>query len=95
MHRNNKWCIHMNIINPATSVYIDKKGRVSVSKTFPPLDSVTRPTVDTSTAAYYLNRRAQTLRGWACHEDGPIRPIRIFGRLAWSVAEIRRLLRVA
>ena len=28
---------------------------------FPPLESVTRPTVDTAAAAYYLNRRPQTL----------------------------------
>jgi len=61
---------------------------------FPPLESVTRPTVDTATAAYYLNRKQQTLRGWACHEDGPLRPHRINGRLAWPVSELRRLLGV-
>ena len=63
--------------------------------TFPPLESVTRPTVDTASAAFYLNRKPQTLRGHACYEDGPIRPIRINGRLAWSVAELRRVLGVA
>lgn len=62
---------------------------------FPPLESVTRPAVDTAAAAYYLNRQQQTLRGWACHEDGPIRPLRINGRLAWPVAEMRRVLGVA
>ena len=31
---------------------------------FPPLESVTRPTVETAAAAYYLNRRPQTLRGY-------------------------------
>jgi hypothetical protein len=61
----------------------------------PALDLVTRPTVDTIAAAYYLNRRPQTLRGWACHENGPLRPLRIHGRLAWSVAEIRVLLGAA
>jgi len=59
---------------------------------FPTLESVTRPAVDTASAAHYLNRRPQTLRGWACHEDGPLRPIRINGRLAWPVAELRRVL---
>lgn len=59
---------------------------------FPPLETVNRPAVDTAAAAYYLTRRPQTLRGWACHEDGPLRPIRINGRLAWPVAEIRNLL---
>jgi hypothetical protein len=61
---------------------------------FPPLEAVTRPTVDTAAAAYYLNRREQTLRGWACYEDGPIRPLRINGRLAWPVAELRCVLGV-
>ncbi len=59
---------------------------------YPPLESVTRPAVDTATAAHYLNRRPQTLRGWACLENGPLRPIRINGRLSWPVAELRRVL---
>ena len=62
---------------------------------FPLLESVTRPTVDTAAAAYYLNRRPQTLRAWACLENGPLRPHRVMGRLAWSVAEIRTVLGVA
>ena len=57
-----------------------------------PLEMVDRPTVDTAAGAHYLNRRPQTLRCWACREDGPLRPIRINGRLAWPVAELRRLL---
>jgi hypothetical protein len=62
---------------------------------FRPLDSETRETVETDAAAYHLNRRPQTLRGWACLETGPIRPLRINGRLAWRVADLRRLLGVA
>lgn len=62
---------------------------------FPPLESVTRPTVETASAAHYLNRRPQTLRGWACLENGPLRPVRIHGRLAWPVSELRRVLGVA
>ena len=58
---------------------------------FPRLEQVTQPNVQTEQAAHYLNRRPQTLRGWACFEDGPLRPLRINGRLAWSVAEIRRI----
>jgi hypothetical protein len=61
---------------------------------FTPLAHETRPAVDTAAAAYYLSRRPQTLRGWACLENGPLRPIRIMGRLAWPVADIRRLLGV-
>lgn len=62
---------------------------------FPPLDLEHRPAVDTAAAAHYLGRRPQTLRAWACHEDGPLRPLRVNGRLAWPTAEIRRLLGVA
>ena len=63
-------------------------------QTLPTLDSITRPTVDTAAAAYYLNRRPQTLRGWACLENGPLRPLRMNGRLAWPVADIRRAMGV-
>nr|WP_297395037.1 hypothetical protein [Hydrogenophaga sp.] len=63
-------------------------------KEFQPLEQVTLPTVPTEQAAYYLHRRAQTLRGWACHEDGPLRPLRINRRLAWKVIDLRRLLGV-
>ena len=62
---------------------------------FPPLELENRPTGDTAAAAHFLNRKPQTLRGWACMENGPLRPIRINGRLAWNVAELRRVLGVA
>ena len=52
------------------------------------------PTVPTEQAAHYLNRRPQTLRGWACAETFPdgLRPVRINGRLGWPVAGIRAAL---
>ena len=59
------------------------------------LDRETRTAVDTATAAHHLMRQPQTLRGWACKEDGPLRPVRVHGRLAWSVAELRRVLGLA
>lgn len=46
----------------------------------------------TAEAAAAINRRPQTLRKWACLENGPIRPIRINGRLAWRVADLQALL---
>lgn len=61
---------------------------------FQPLEQITRPAVDTAAAAHYLNRRPQTLREWACREHGPVRPIRVNGRLAWPVADLRRVLGV-
>ena len=79
----------------ATNFSADTRRAVTEPQQFPPLEQVTRPTVPTEQAAYYLNRRPQTCRAWACLENGPIRPIRINGRLAWNVAELRRVLGVA
>jgi hypothetical protein len=62
---------------------------------FPSLESETRAAVPTDCAAFHLGRRPQTLRAWACKEHGPLRPVRIHGRLAWPVAELRRVLGVA
>jgi hypothetical protein len=56
-----------------------------------PLDQEARANLPTSEAAFHLNRAEQTLRLWACDESGPIRPRRINGRLAWPVAELRKL----
>jgi hypothetical protein len=63
-------------------------------RSFPSLASETRATVPTSVAAFHLNRKDQTLRCWAAYQNGPIQPLRIYGRLAWPVAEIRRLVGV-
>jgi hypothetical protein len=46
----------------------------------------------TNEAAVAINRAPQTLRKWACLENGPLRPIRINGRLAWRVADLQALL---
>ncbi|MGU7816424.1 MULTISPECIES: helix-turn-helix domain-containing protein [Burkholderia] len=46
----------------------------------------------TDEAAAALNRKPQTLRKWACLENGPLRPVRINGRLAWRVSDIQALL---
>lgn len=61
---------------------------------FPSLVSETRAAVPTDCAAFHLGRRPQTLRAWACKEDGPLRPVRVHGRLAWPVADLRRLVGV-
>lgn len=59
------------------------------------LDRETRAALNTQEAAFHLNRRPQTLRLWACLENGPVRAIRVNGRLAWPVAQIRKVLGVA
>ncbi len=59
-----------------------------------PLERETRAYLPTHEAAYHLNRAQQTLRLWAMRENGPVRPIRVNGRLAWPVSELRRILQV-
>jgi hypothetical protein len=56
------------------------------------LENEVREVLPTAEASRHLMREAQTLRGWACRENGPIRPVRINGRLGWPTAEIRRLV---
>lgn len=60
-----------------------------------PLNSENRAALTTKETAAHLGRKPQTLRVWAMREDGPIRPVRVHGRLLWPVSEIRKLLGVA
>lgn len=64
----------------------------TVAQQFQPLNQETRSHVETACAAFHLMRKPQTMRAYACLENGPIRPTRVNGRLAWSVADIKRLL---
>ena len=61
---------------------------------FTPLELETRPTVSTKAAAHYLHLACQTMRIYACKENGPLRPLRINGRLHWETKKIRELLGV-
>ncbi len=61
---------------------------------FVALSSERRTHVNTACAAFHLGRKPQTLRVWASYETGPLRPVRVNGRLAWPVADIRRVLRM-
>jgi hypothetical protein len=58
----------------------------------PRLSEETRSHLTTAEAAFHLNRAEQTLRLWACLDNGPLRPVRIHNRLAWAVADIRKVL---
>lgn len=66
------------------------------AKTFQPVPLAleTRTALPTNEAAYHLNRAQQTMRLWAMREDGPLRPLRVNGRLAWRVSDLRRVLGV-
>lgn len=71
----------------------ERPTNTAKSSTIPPaieLEELSH--VDTATAARWLNRKPQTLRSYACLEDGPLRPLRVAGRLAWAVDDIRRIL---
>jgi hypothetical protein len=46
----------------------------------------------TGEMAKVLNRRPQTLRRWATYENGPMRPLRINGRLMWLLEDAQRVL---
>ena len=66
--------------------------RLGMGGRYVPLAYESRTHVDTACAAYHFSRQPQTMQSWACKENGPIRPTRINGRLAWKVDEIRRIL---
>ena len=51
-----------------------------------------RDALTTNEAAQAINRKPQTLRKWASTEEGPITPLRLNGRLAWRVSDLRALL---
>ena len=62
---------------------------------FIPLHLEPRTHVNTKVMCAHVGVKEQTARAWACLENGPLRPIRINGaRLAWPVAEIKRVLGV-
>ena len=65
-----------------------------VSKNLPELAAVAhgRDVLPTNEAAPTINRAPQTMRKWACLDNGPIRPVRINGRLAWRVSDLAGLL---
>lgn len=60
-----------------------------------PLAQEARTALPTPEAAGHLSRAQNTLRIWAMRENGPIRPLRINGRLAWPVADLKRVLGMA
>lgn len=71
--------------------FLNLGAKMKKTVNFVSLDKETRTYLCTAEAAHHLNRSPQTLRLWACTETGPIQPMRIYGRLAWAVADIRRL----
>jgi hypothetical protein len=60
-----------------------------------PLAQEARAALPTSEAAFHLNREPQTLRIWSMRNDGPVKCLRVGGRLQWPVAEIKRVMGLA
>jgi hypothetical protein len=80
----------------ATTQHSSEASPGATAAQFPPLGQVTKPNLTTEELAFYADRQQQTLRGWACRTgSGPLTPLRINGRLAWPVADVRRLLGVS
>ncbi|WP_426116287.1 DNA-binding protein [Massilia sp. PWRC2] len=50
-------------------------------------------TLTTAAAAAAFNRKPHTLNRWAWTNTGPVKPVRINGRLAWPAAAIADVLR--
>ena len=81
-------------VNAAPKVTKKPKKDTGCPVDFIALNLETRTHVSTKVMCHHLGRKEQTARGWACHEDGPLRPTRVCGRLAWAVADIKRILGV-
>lgn len=72
------------------------KSKCKTKQDFPPLAMENRPAVSTRQAAHYMDRAPRTLRGWATEgAASPIQPLRVNKRLAWPIAEIKRVLCVS
>jgi hypothetical protein len=59
----------------------------------PPRATPVRPTLTTKEAARLLNRAPQTLRVWAMYQNGPVRPLRVNGRLLWATEDVMKLIK--
>lgn len=81
----------MALVTTSSSINGQTQAGFAIHASFIPLNLETRAGVETACAAFHLNRASQTLRVWACRQNGPIRPRRINGRLMWPVEDLRKL----
>ena len=59
---------------------------------YPPISKVTAPTVGADQAAFYLNRKPETLRKYAKMERPPIVPLKYGRQYLFRVADIKSLI---
>lgn len=64
-----------------------------IDKKLPPLELQTKPLLTTEEAAYYMNRKVQTLRIWACKKSGAANTHTYgWGPLGWKTSDVRKLV---
>jgi len=56
------------------------------------LKTETRVAIPNREAAAALTLKPQTMRSWSSSGTGPIRPVRVGGRIYWRVNDLLRLL---
>lgn len=81
------------VMTTENSLSLRHENHTPTFNQFPPLAHVTQTHVPTEQAAYYFNRKPQTLRIWAM-TGKVIAPLRVNGRLAWPIDAIKRALEV-
>ncbi len=86
--------VQQEVLDTGSAQEARESERVRKERNYVPLREVVRSHVTTAEAAFYLNRRCQTLRIWRCRGEGPLQPVRVGKLLMWSVEDIRALLRV-
>ena len=59
---------------------------------YPPISKVTAPTVGADQAAFYLNRKPETLRKYAKMETPPIKPVKYGRQYLFRVADIKAIV---
>ena len=85
------------MLNPCQVLVLYREGVVmnkDWAHTYRALSDETREALTTDEAAFHLGRKPDTLRYWSTTGKGPIKPLRVFGRLAWRTEDIRKLLEV-
>lgn len=86
----------MNIFNTIRNIFRPKpKDSFTLPiRNYPPLDTVTKPLLDTGEMAFYLSLDARTAAQWEMSQ-GPIRPTleKIDGQLwlRWRTEDVRRI----
>lgn len=76
-----------------THLYLKGSYEMEIeTKQYTNLSIEVRYSLPTNDAAFHLHRKPQTLRSWACFENGPIKPIKVNGRLTWLVSDIKKIM---